>query len=288
VYGNGSIERVSLGYYRIEEISQDNAPNGTIRITGRDRMQGIIDARFLAPRSYAPHHQFGYVLEELVREVYPNATIVWDDPNARDRQLGRAIVAEEDRYAVIDDLVTSLGKIWYWDHRGFLVIKSPPSSTEPVWEVNSGANGVLVSLARRMSREGVYNAVVAIGEGADTTTPVRAVAIDNDPKSPTYWYGRFGKVPRRYYSPLLTTQLQAQTAAASLLRRSLGVPYVVDFAAIPNPALEPYDPILITYGSARSARSELHIIDRIRIPLTADEAMPGTTRAQIAEDVAFL
>src|SRR5690606_40052531 len=98
-----------------------------------------------------------------------------------------------------------------------------------------------------LSRDGVYNAVVARGEGADTETPIQAVVVDDDPDSPTYWHGPFGQVPRFYASPLITDVAQAKSAAASLLKRSLGLPYSVSFGTIVNPALEPLDPIRITY-----------------------------------------
>src|SRR5690606_39371279 len=57
----------------------------------------------------------------------------------------------------------------------------------------------------------------------------------------------FGQVPRFYASPLITDVAQAKSAAASLLKRSLGLPYSVSFGTIVNPALEPLDPIRITY-----------------------------------------
>lgn len=274
-YGNGVTEWVSLGYHRIHAIEQDDAPRGPIRILAYDRMAGIIDARLLSPRSWQPTATYGQVVDELVREVYPWATIDWDDSTSA-RTLGRQMVAEEDRYAVLNDLITSVGKIWYWDHRGVLVIRSVPDPAQPVWTISHGEDGVLVSMSRRLSREGVYNAVVATSSAADTLEPVRAVAYDNNPLSPTYWHGPFGKVPRFYSSPLITTRAQAADAARSMLQRSLGAPYSVDWGQVPNPALEPGDPIRVRYPG----RSEVHVIDRLTIPLVADQAMTGSTREQ--------
>src|SRR5690606_17954166 len=138
-------------------------------------------------------------------------------------------------YGALEDLVTSVGKVCWWDHRGVLVIRTPPDPAVPVWDIAHGRDGVLVSIARELSREGVYNAVVARGEGADTETPIQAVAVDDNPASPTYWHGPFGKVPRFYSSPLITDVAQAASAAASLLKRSLGLPYSVSFGAVVNP-----------------------------------------------------
>ena len=275
-YGNGVTEWVSLGYFRIDTPEQDQAPDGPISLLGQDRMAGIVDGRLSALRAFPASTTRGAMLSALVGEIYPWATIEWDDTAVRDAPIGRQIIVEEDRHAACDELVTGVGKRWWWDHRGVLVVRTPPAPTSPVWEVNHGAGGVLVELGRRLTREGVYNAVVATGEGADTTTPARAVVVDSDPLSPTYFYGPFGKVPRFFSSPLITSNSQAATAAASLLRQQLGLPYAVDLSVVPNPALEPDDPIRVRYPG----RSEVHVVDRLTIPLTASGALSASTREQ--------
>jgi hypothetical protein len=107
---------------------------------------------------------------------------------------------------------------------------------------------------------------------------VRALAVDSNPDSPTYWSGPFGKVPRFYSSPFITTTVQAQSAAASILRQSLGLPYSVDFSLVPNPALEPLDPVLVRYSNRDAA--ETHVIEQLTVPLVASAAMTATTREQ--------
>jgi hypothetical protein len=119
---------------------------------------------------------------------------------------------------------------------------------------------------------------VATGEGADTATPVRAVATDDGINSPTRWGGPFGRVPRFYSSPTITSESQAATAARSILAKESGLPYSVEFGTIANPALEPYDPIRARYPG----RTERHVIDRLTVPLTAAGAMSGATRQQAA------
>ena len=103
-----------------------------------------------------------------------------------------------------------------------------------------------------------------------------AVARDLDPLSPTRFGGPFGMVPRFYSSPFVTTVPQAEQAAAALLLRSVGLPYSVDFQAIVNPALEVLDPVEITYDDR--SRREIHVVDRLTLPLTAASVMTGATR----------
>ena len=279
--GNGSVQRAPLGYYRLDVVDQDNAPFGPLTLTGYDRMKGIVDARLEAPIQFASSSTYGAVVEAIVTDVYPGATIDWDD--ATDAQtIGRQVIGEEDRYALLLDVVRSTGKICFWDYRGVLVIKDPPDATAVVWEASAGRNGVLVSLGRGLSREGVFNAVISTGEALDDTAPAFGTAYDLDPDSPTYYEGPYGKVPRFYNSPLLTTDLRATLASESLLAQTTGLPYTVDFSQIPNPALEPFDPVRVTYPPDLTltphTRTEVHVLTRLQIPLTPGGAMPVNTR----------
>lgn len=286
-FGDGAKEWVGLGYYRIDTPEQDQTPNGPVDITASDRMAGIIDGRFLTPRQFVSSQSRGQVLETLISEVYPAALIDWDDTDVRDAPLGRTIVADRDRYATLNDLITSLGKLGYFDHTGTFIVRSPATVTgAPDWTVDAGARGVMVKMSRSITREGIYNVVVASGEATDTAPPQWAAVADLSATSPTRYGGPFGPVPRFYSSPFVTTVTQARAAASTLLRKSLGLPYQVKLDAVPNPALEPDDVLSVRYPSGpMSLRTEAHIIDTVTIPLDVESAVSLTTRKQYGEDI---
>lgn len=273
--GGNHLEWVSLGYHKIYTVEQDQAPDGPIRLAGRDRMAGLIDSRMIAPKQFGANHTVRQFFELLVLETYPWAVIEYDF-NPDGITVGRGVVVEQDRYAALLDMARSLGKVMHWDHAGVLQVRKPPNPTRPVYEVATGPGGVLVELSRSMDREGIYNAVVATGEAGDDKPPARGVARDMNPASPTYWFGPFGQVPRFYSSPLLTTDGKARTAAATLLQRVTGLPYSIDFGMVPNPALEPLDPVRIRHRDG----SEIHVIQTLTVPLTPGETMAATTREQ--------
>ncbi len=281
ILGNGAVERAPLGIYRIVAVEQDDAPTGTLRVTAADRMSGIVEAKLTAPRPFLSTATYGAVVADLVQEVYPAQTIEWDDASAAGT-LGRTTIVESDRYGFLKDLARSLGKIMYFDYRGVLVIRTVPDPTVPVWDVGAGRGGVLVKLSRAITREGVRNAVVATGEAADDFPPARAVVVDDDPDSPTYWDGPFGKVPEPYSSPLILTNAQAKNAAEQMLAQLKGLPYAVDLTAVPNPALEPYDAVRVVYppvlGQVPIVIRERHVLEQIRIPLLAAGTLTATTR----------
>ena len=286
-YGNGQREFVGLGYFRINTPEQDEVPDGEVTIAGTDRMSGIIDARFLSPRQFASTLTNGQLVTTLVTEVYPDATISWDDTAVRDDTINRTIIAEDDRAGTLKDLCTSLGKIGYWRYDGVFRVETPPDITGAAsWTIDAGANGVMVQMSRGLTREGVFNAVVATGEAGDTTAPARAVAYNLDPTSPTYYLGAFGPVPKFYSSPFITTNAQALTAATSLLRAQLGLPYQVSLASVANPAVEPYDVLTVRYPKAsrsRTLRTETHVVDEATIPLVPTSPVVLKTREQQTE-----
>jgi hypothetical protein len=275
-YGDGTREWVSQGYFRITDVQQDNNINNAISITAFDRMSNIIDSRLTEPRQFSIGTLLTTVVSTLVHEVYPLATINWQGSSSGDVLLRTLVTENEDRYQFIDDLVTSYGKIWYWDYNGELIVKDPPDPLSPVYTVNAGAGGVLISFSRSISREGAYNAVVVNGQGTDDIPPVHVVVIDNEPLSATYWYGPFGQIPKFYASSFITTEGQATSAGTAMLQQSRGLPYNINFDTVPNPALEPLDPVLVFTGD----RDEVHVMETISLPLTAADAQTGTTREQ--------
>lgn len=271
-YGNGQREWVGLGYHRIDNPDQDDAPRGPIQISAPDRMAGIIDARFLTPRQFSATMTRGALVQQLIGEVYPAATISWDDAGVRDGQVGTTVTADRDRFGTLKDLITSLGKVGYWRYDGVFRVETPPAiGGAPSWTVKSGKGGVLVKMSRAITRQGIYNVVAASG----TEVPVWAAVADLSPSSPTRYGGRFGPVPRFYSSPFLTTTDQCRLAAEVLLRKSLGLPYTVNLQAIANAALEPDDLIQV--------EAEKHICDVVTIPLDTGTPISVETRKQYGE-----
>lgn len=281
-FGNGNKEVIGLGYFRIDTTSQQIGPDGEISITASDRMAGIIDARLLTPTQFTAGQSFAEAFEALVLDVYPDAEIEYDfDADAS--VFTTSHTAEEDRYGFLNDLARSRGKIMYWDYTGRLQVISPPDPNAPVYTIASGRGGVLIELSRNLTRQGVYNAVVVNGEAPTDAPPVQAIAYDNNPQSPTYWNGPFGHVPRFYSSSFINTEFAAQAAAESILQQAIGLPYNVDFQTIVNPALEPFDSLRISGPQY----TDIHVLDSVEIPLTAQRAMTGSTRKLITFEPSF-
>lgn len=282
VIGPGRVEMHPLGYYRITDVDQENAPFGSVRIEGQDRMSGIVEARLLRPRQFTSSSTLAGVFSNLVREIYPLAEILFDDDTG-EHTVGRGAICERDRYDFLRDLAKARGKLMFWDRLGRLRIQSPPDPSTPKWDISYGEKGVLISLNRSRTRGGTYNAVVASGEAGDTDNPVRASAVDNNPNSPTYWYGRYGKVPRFYVSPFITQKIHALNAARSILAAQLGVANNVEFNVVPNPSLDLGDAVRVTHDPRLGTRT--HVLDTLTIPLDAKSPVKATTRVYSSQNI---
>jgi hypothetical protein len=283
--GNGQHEWCGLGYYRIDTPQQDNSPDGPITLSCPDRWQGIIDGSFPSPRQFLATMTRRQLVDTLIGEVYPTLTATWDDNAVADTVLGRGLAVDSDRAGTITNLVTALGKIGYFKYDGSYRIETPPLVTgAALWTVNAGRNGVMVRMSRALTRQGVYNIWPVESESADSSFPVRYVAADYSPNSPTRVDGRFGPVPApTFRSSAIITTAQARLAAEQLATQNLGLPYSIKLGAIVHPGLEPYDVIDVAYPQkARSAAlvTERHVCDNVTIPLTHDVEQSIDTRQQ--------
>lgn len=285
-YGDETQEWVSLGYFRIELMNQRNPLTGDIRVQAKDRMAAIIDHRLPFPKSYPSGTLFEDIFDDLVMQVYPDAVIEYDHTPGT-LFINRIHTAERDRYGFLKELATARGKIFYFDYRGVLVVKDPPNPTVPVFTVKGGSDGVLTEVSREMTRAGMYNAVIAYGEGTDEVPPAIAMAIDNNPNSKTYWYGGappegFGQVPSYFFSSFIDTNAQAFSAASKILQDRLGIPYRIDITMVPNIALEVRDPIEVVIPNEGT---HIQSLATLRTPLLASGTMTGTSKEKTDESI---
>lgn len=277
-YTDGTEELISLGIFRIQSVEvEDSAETGTIRISGLDRAQRVSDAKFQDPFSTLGSEQVEDVIEDVVNDVYPD---VQTDFLAPVHTLTPVAVEEaSDRWEFAQELARSIGAELYFDGDGVLVLRTiqEPGQGSAVATLAEGDSGVLLDTALTWNREDTYNRVVVTGENTETDETYRGEAINDNPASPTYYYGTFGQVPLWYSSPLVGSDAQAQQAAEGLLAREVGTAKTVSCGTIVNPALEPGDSVRIT--RERSGIDEDHLIDSMTIPLSADQPMTLETRA---------
>jgi hypothetical protein len=248
--------------------------DGSASIGGLDPFATINDARFETPKALPGTPNLA-AIRQLIGEVFPDAAFV--TTAADTSAIPTGLMWDRDRGQAVDDLATAAGVEVFADPGGTFHIEMLATFDDPaVWTLADGEGGTVVSDARTVSREGVYNVVVVIVERADGAQPLRVVIEDTDPLSPTRISGPFGRVPRFYRSPLITSEGQAQIAGRALLARSTGLTRTRTVQCVPNPALEAGDRIDIVVGGV----TERHIADSFTLPIDASGgAMTIVTRS---------
>jgi hypothetical protein len=255
-------------------IPVDNSGGVTLSIV--DRSARVAEDELLAPMQVGGGSTtVVQAITALVQDAFP-AVVVVDLTGSS--AIAPVLDIDKDRWAAVEKLADSIAAECFFDQVGRLVVRPQPTLADPtVWVVSTGPRGVLVEREDQQSRDLVYNAVVVSGARTDGTPPVTVTVTDSDPASPTYWGGPFGKKPRRYASPLITTTSQATTTAQALLERVRGMQASVDLRALCNPGLEAGDVALVRGASSR----EVHILDKITVPLDPRTTQQLTTRSKV-------
>lgn len=305
-FAPGDAEYVGLGYHRIEQATQDDAPYGPIKIHALDRISQLQQNKLAFPLPLNDGNTHRAVFERLVNGIaipqqaqYPGLApdgygmyldarvpIYWRsyDPDTT-LIIGDQIV-EDDAYAYLAQLI----KFYYAGLRfrvtGELEVFSFKFDfSTPVDTLRGGAGGQIISTKRTVTRTGVHNIVTAYGTDPSSITDF-IITFNSDSASPLAYnkrtFPRFGPSPTYYSSPLLQTNGDVETAAGVLLRRYIALPLEHTLRVVCNPALEPNDPIDVVVRPEFPAFR--CFVDTITIPLTANTAGTITTRIPTATE----
>jgi hypothetical protein len=133
-------------------------------------------------------------------------------------------------------------------------------------------------------RGALYNRVVVDGKTVDDGSAPRphAVAEITDASSPIRATGPYGRVTRFYASDLITTQAQADAAAASLLVTYASVGRSEPVKAIPDPAVQLGD---VARVSTRDGDRYTARVDHITLPLTVRDGSMEVTPGMLPAGV---
>lgn len=274
---NGMPEYVPLGVFATDTCSRPGTASGTLRWSGSDRSKRIARARFtdvyVIPAGTALAAAGAALLEDrwsLCPSDFANVT------GALAAQVVFDAGAESDPWSDLRGLFEDHGYDLTFDGTGVArAVPIPdPSTVQPAFDFGAGETNLVLDGETEGTFETTYSGVIVTGEGTDLDTPVRAELWDDDPNSPTYYLGRFGKVPYFYSSSVLKTVDACEAAAATILARVKGRKSQFSWEAVVNPALLPLD-VVTTQVRGETSRS---VIDKLTIPLRASEALRATAR----------
>jgi hypothetical protein len=261
----GYTEMLQLGEYRVDEISRSDI--GRLTLSGSGLEAYVVDARFLNPRT--PPTGAGTIqsISDLITEVVPHVGRIYP-MNTYDSRVQATAPWDKDRIDAVLALADSLNTDIFADYAGRFVLADKPTATArvPMFVANQGNGGVQVGQDTKNTRDGVYNAVSVTGGSTDQSAPpVWGLAYDNDPASPTYYYGDFGQKVRFYSSQYIYDNSQAAAVARTMLAEALAVNRSLSFTTTAVCFLEAGDVVAVQLDDGSY---ENHLLQKTELGLT--------------------
>lgn len=278
----GYVERSPMGRFRVDDVSRDEL--GLVQLSGSGRETYVVDARFLQPRTPPRGQSTVKTITDLIKEALPSARV--RQRNTQDRPVTATAPWEMERFEAIQALADSIQAEVYSDYTGDFIIADVPDLVNgvPVYVVNEGDAGVLISRSEKDTRDTVYNAMSVHGSSSDPNVlPVWGWAYDDDPTSETYYYanpdgpgGGFGQVPKFYASQFFTADSQCEATARSMLAYALAGNRSLSFSSIPLAFLETGDLVQVDMFDGTK---EIHLLEKSDCSLDVGGGMKFDTLA---------
>lgn len=263
--GLGLVEWLQRGWY---VITDSERKGDVVEVQAAGLLWKIQEARLAAPLQ--ADTSFTTTIRSLVE---PALTVVFDTALA-DRAVVGTVNFDGDRLEALTSTLNSWPATADVTSDGYLYVTTADDAAAVSLALSSGPGGIVISRTGASTRDGVYNAVVVQGTKADGGL-VRGVVYDFD--GPKRSGGPFNELPVPLYfdSPLITTQAQANQAAASrlkTLKRKTSATFDVEM--VPHPALQAGDRVTLD-GMAC-------IVEKLRLPLTASGGSMNLTARKVS------
>jgi hypothetical protein len=259
-FADGTVERVPLGMFRVDSVVWGEL-TGSATLNLSDRFAQIQDEPLALPFNTRGKHPTDAIVT-LVQAVFGSAIAYHVETTPSLEPLMAGTIYDQEREAAISDLQQAVSAETLFDVHGDFVVRPTYKPHAPVWVIDTGERGVLVSAETTLDRSSVRNGVSVRGQPDSELPPIYGLATYTNPASPLRWGGPFGRVVMIAESTAVSTQAQADATARSLLNLRLSMSRTFAVSSVPNPALEPEDVVTIIFPDGHSedqAIKETHI-----------------------------
>ena len=263
---------VPLGRFLITSV--EPGPS-TVRVTGKSLLQRLEEDRLTEPMAPDPA---GSMASELRRLIGSRMGLIID-PALRDYPCP-SMTWGESRIDAVYEIARSWPAVVREGGDGILYV-SPPTpdpTSRPDLRLSDGAEGTVVGVAASVSRDKIYNRVVARGQSSDEGSP-SFQAVADQLSGPMRVDGPYGVVPRFFSSPLITSVAQAKSTAEAMLadavRKKVKVP--VEHAPDPRIRLDAHVEVETRPVEGALGRTVWGVVAAYEVPLT----YRGTQKTEI-------
>lgn len=262
---DGSLSTVPYGVFEVASArTRTEAGSRTVEVGLVDISNRVERYRFEWPLTVAS----GTDLAQMVNVVVTSRTGVNPGVTPTGTVLGASrpfgLEAETGPWEEIQDVLNGFSRIAWYDRSGQIQIGAVNADADTAYPLDQ-----LTSLSADFD-DLPPNVVVVRGEDTEDTEPVQAVAMDEDPSSPTYagtgpGTSPYGRVTRFFSSPLIKTEAQAQSAADTLLAGYVG-------QGATYTLVRPFDPT-IDAGDVVSVEGNALAVDAVTLNITGDTSI---------------
>ena len=244
----------------------------------------VLDYRFPAPYEVETGANVNAAAMDLIANAWLGANgpvILEDTPTNVTTPNG--LKFEQERGDALDYLVKLAGNEWFADSLGRFHLRKLPAvisaATKPVWIVDGGDSGVLISTTIGTNRQNVANWIVVDSEPVGGVTPAHGEWYDENTSSATWYQGPYGVVTAFFSGQRLDPDYPDSTAGAEALAATLGANSIakvdqVSVTCIANPRLNVGD--VVRVFSSRLKLDKMYFVQSLEMPLDPDTAMSMT------------
>lgn len=266
---DGSLSTVPYGVYEISSAkTRISARERTVEVGLADLSGKVERYRFEQPFTIAS----GTDLAAMINAVVTSRVGVNPNVSATGALLGAARTFGLDTgtgpWDELLDVLAGFSRVAWYNRTGQIQVGAvnPDPATAYPFDLMTSLSSDFDTLPP--------NVIVVQGEAQDGTDPVWAMAVDDDPSSPTYagtgpGTSPYGRVTRYFASPLIETEPQAQSAANTILAGLVG-------AGATYTLVRPYDPT-VDAGDVVSVAGDPLAVDSVTLSLD------GETTFQVRE-----
>ena len=271
---------IQIAYLRIDQLNMSLLSAGR-QITAYDR--ALLLQEHQLPTARPLDAAYTALITTMLQETLPGETLTLGPgiSTTLAPAPGKSLDLSADRLSEIHHLAQAVEGTFHNTPTGGFHISKVDEDADPVWDINAGTDGVLVNLTQDFARAEQYNAVgieFSPDAGTDDDWMVYIYAWDNEPTSPTFYDGPFGK--RNIFFQEEYDHLPSDDDAEALARRKLaeytGATRGLHIQCVYNPLLQPGDHISVDFPDLGTV--EEHVIESITVSLGESAAMDIETR----------
>lgn len=266
-----SVTRTKLGRFRIFDWEHDEIAC-QVRVTAYGILYRVAEDGFTVPE--VPRTG-GSLASEFRRLMSPGIPVAID-PALIDRPCPQSLQYPDDRLDALSGIAEAWPARMDADMLGQVVLRPPlPETPTPILTLSDGEGGTVVSAPRGDTRAGVANVFVGTSSATDAAAqdPVRAEArVMTGPLAARDDGTGYGRVVRRWSSPLATTREQVQASVSTMADTAARQSRVRSVTHAPDPRIELDDPVAVVRRGVR----ETGYVIAYELPLTVGDGAMRT------------